>query len=409
MNDVGTTKFEEVNDMTIGGQNFGWPGAEGNSMNPLYTNPIYAYPHGFAGLGEGCAITGGTFFNPVATNYPGTYTGNYFFIDYCGNWIDMLTFSGSTFTRSNFASDIAGFPVGLTVGTDGNFYFISRNNSALYKIVYGPTPVTTRLTPIADAYVRGASTTANTNYGRAATLLTQANANVGLTYETFLKFDITSFSGPVSSAKLRVYGGLSASTIPSLNVEAHHVSNTSWLDTTITWNNKPAADAAVLATATIHGTSKEYYDWDITAHIIALKTAGATAMTIKLNNTTATAIRAIFNSKEASTFRPQLVIVHAGPPTIMNTARSASTIAQDFDIYPNPAGDFFNISLKNIEGDARLAIYDVKGQLVMKRIIENNSLERINTEMLENGVYLVMISNGNGVMTKKVLLNKGSE
>ncbi|MBK6837968.1 MAG: PQQ-dependent sugar dehydrogenase [Bacteroidetes bacterium] len=60
VNDVGQNAWEEINDCTIGGLNYGWPAAEGMSTNTLYTNPVYTYGHG-SGIGLGCAITGGTF------------------------------------------------------------------------------------------------------------------------------------------------------------------------------------------------------------------------------------------------------------------------------------------------------------------------------------------------------------
>lgn len=135
VNDVGQNTWEEVNDCTIGGLNYGWPTAEGMSSNPAFTNPIYAYQHG-PGVGFGCAITGGTFFNPSSTTYPAQYTGRYFFLDFCNNWIDQLTLSGGTATRSNFASSIAGSPVGMNTGPDGNLYFLSRANGAVYKITF---------------------------------------------------------------------------------------------------------------------------------------------------------------------------------------------------------------------------------------------------------------------------------
>src|SRR5204862_5184039 len=59
-----------------------------------------------------------------------------FFLDFCNNWIDMLTLSGTTATRTNFASSIAGSPVGITTGPDGNLYFLSRANSGVYKITF---------------------------------------------------------------------------------------------------------------------------------------------------------------------------------------------------------------------------------------------------------------------------------
>ncbi|MGZ8541984.1 MAG: PQQ-dependent sugar dehydrogenase, partial [Chitinophagaceae bacterium] len=133
VNDVGGSTWEEINDATANGQNFGWPYSEGGGSS--YSNPLYEYGHGTS-IGTGCAITGGSFFNPSSTPYPTTYFGKYFFLDYCGNWIDMLTLSGGLATRSNFASNIAGSPVSLVTGTDGNLYFLSRDNSAVYKITY---------------------------------------------------------------------------------------------------------------------------------------------------------------------------------------------------------------------------------------------------------------------------------
>ncbi len=138
VNDVGQNTWEEINDCTLGGLNYGWPSAEGMSSNAAYTNPVYTYSHG-SGSGQGCAITGGTFFNPSSTNYPTTYTGNYFYIDYCGNWIDKLSISGTTVTRTNFATSIAGAPVSLITGMDGSLYFLSRSNSSLYKVQYTST------------------------------------------------------------------------------------------------------------------------------------------------------------------------------------------------------------------------------------------------------------------------------
>lgn len=146
VNDVGQATWEEINDVTAttsSTANFGWPMAEGFSTTSGLMNPVYAYSHG-TGTFNGCAITGGTFFNPAATNYPAAYTGKYFFMDYCGNWINYINTSG-TITATNFATGIPGAPVGIITGIDGNLYFLSRSADALYKIVYnaGSAPVIT--------------------------------------------------------------------------------------------------------------------------------------------------------------------------------------------------------------------------------------------------------------------------
>lgn len=138
VDDVGDTTWEEINDMTLGGGNYGWPHAEGFSSDTSYDNPFFAYHHGPA-IDQGCAITGGTFFNPDTTNYPAIYRDHYFYIDYCGNYINMISLTTPP-VWSNFGTNIANYSVGLMTGPDGNLYFLSRNNEALYKIAYTTVP-----------------------------------------------------------------------------------------------------------------------------------------------------------------------------------------------------------------------------------------------------------------------------
>ncbi len=132
VNDVGQNAVEEINDATTGGRNFGWPTAEGTSTNPNFTNPVYAYLH-TGTAPTGCAITGGTFFNPQFTTYPATYMGSYFFQDYCSNWIYALNLSGTP-TAALFASNMGASSLSLMAGPDGNLYYLSRGAQALYKI-----------------------------------------------------------------------------------------------------------------------------------------------------------------------------------------------------------------------------------------------------------------------------------
>lgn len=133
VDDVGEGAWEEINNATTAGRNFGWPGAEGMSSNPAYTNPVYTYHHGPTGTDNGCAITGGAFFN-TSSNYPPSYTGKYFFIDYCNHWINYI--DPNTGQKSNFATDLPSACNYIKVGKDGNLYYFSISNNALYKIIY---------------------------------------------------------------------------------------------------------------------------------------------------------------------------------------------------------------------------------------------------------------------------------
>ena len=68
INDVGQSAWEEIND-GIAGSNYGWPNSEGPTTNPSFRSPLFAYNHG-NGPTTGCAITGGTFYNPPVTQFP---------------------------------------------------------------------------------------------------------------------------------------------------------------------------------------------------------------------------------------------------------------------------------------------------------------------------------------------------
>lgn len=134
VNDVGQNSWEEINDATTGGLNFGWPQAEGNSNNSSFENPVYAYAHGNGNL-KGCAITGGAFFNPATTNYPAEYNGKYFFQDFCNNWIAYIDPSNPG-APTIFATSTHDSALAIQPGIDGNLYYLSRGDNALYKIIY---------------------------------------------------------------------------------------------------------------------------------------------------------------------------------------------------------------------------------------------------------------------------------
>jgi glucose/arabinose dehydrogenase len=133
VNDVGEGAWEEINNATTAGKNFGWPSAEGNSTNSSFTNPVFTYHH-TNGVISGCAVSGGCFFSPSSTNYPQQYVGKYFFLDYCNQWINYI--DPTTGSASNFASSIPGAGVGMLAGPDGNLYYMSISQNGLYKIVY---------------------------------------------------------------------------------------------------------------------------------------------------------------------------------------------------------------------------------------------------------------------------------
>lgn len=130
INDVGQNTTEEIND-GIAGSNYGWPQSEGPTSNPAHRGPVFWYGHG-GGSTTGCAITGGAFYNPTTGQFPPSYTGSYFFADYCNGWIRRLdTVNGNAV--SAFATGIAS-PVDLQVAGDGSLWYLARGTGSVWRI-----------------------------------------------------------------------------------------------------------------------------------------------------------------------------------------------------------------------------------------------------------------------------------
>lgn len=127
INDVGEQTWEEIDD-GLAGANYGWPTTEGNTTNPAFTSPFYTYNHT-----NGCAITGGDFYNPAQVMFPASYTGDYFFADYCGGWIRSIDLG--TKAVSTLATGISS-PTDLQVANDGSIYYIERGSGSIRRITY---------------------------------------------------------------------------------------------------------------------------------------------------------------------------------------------------------------------------------------------------------------------------------
>ncbi|MGB9178032.1 MAG: PQQ-dependent sugar dehydrogenase, partial [Pyrinomonadaceae bacterium] len=147
INDVGETTWEEIND-GIAGSNYGWNICEGfcSPANANLRDPLFEYGHGSSGT-TGCAITGGTFYNPFQSQYPGDYVGKYFYADLCSGWIRR--FDPATGTSTGFATGIS-TPVDLQVSADGSLHYLARGGGSTTGVVFKITNPTA-----ADANISG--------------------------------------------------------------------------------------------------------------------------------------------------------------------------------------------------------------------------------------------------------------
>jgi hypothetical protein len=176
----------------------------------------------------------------------------------------------------------------------------------------GPaTPVTIRAA--ADTYVRD-GTYAKQNFGAAADLQLKNTTSTGFRRESYLRFPLTGVAS-VASAKLRLYARLDSTQSPSSALAVYGSSNTTWAETSPTWNTRLPIGTAALATGSIAGTAARWYEIDLTSYVQQQRAAGATAVTFVLQATSTVNTTVLINSDEATANRPELVVTPAGAAT----------------------------------------------------------------------------------------------
>lgn len=132
INDVGQSTWEEIN-RGAPKAHYGWPASEGpDRLTRKFTGPIHYYAHSGA-KPTGCAITGGTFYDPDTSRFPAQYAGDYFYADFCSGFIRV--YDPVMDTDASFALN-AGNPVDLEVSEDGYLYYLSRAGGAVYRVDY---------------------------------------------------------------------------------------------------------------------------------------------------------------------------------------------------------------------------------------------------------------------------------
>ncbi len=162
------------------------------------------------------------------------------------------------------------------------------------------TPVgnTFTFTPTDDAYIY--QTNGNTNYGSTTTLQVDNSPVKNI----LLKFNVSGLSGQtISSAKLRLYDVDPS----SKGGDFYSVSDNTWQQGTVTWNNAPAANTTLLASL---GSVQvgNWYEVNLTSLI-----TGNGTYSLRVSSTSSDG--ADYSSKEG-TNPPQLVIQTQSLPTV---------------------------------------------------------------------------------------------
>ncbi|RAU96384.1 DNRLRE domain-containing protein [Paenibacillus sp. YN15] len=159
-----------------------------------------------------------------------------------------------------------------------------------------------------DAYVRGGKYIDN-NYGKELNLYFVNDPNDDGKRKSFLKFNYSDVES-VYSAKLRVYGKLDSTVIPSVTLMVYGVDTNEWSELTITWRNAPSPSGEPLGSQTVTSTA-QYFEFDVTDYLQS-KLGGEQIASFVLMNGTQTEKEARVLSRE-NTIKPELVIIEQMP------------------------------------------------------------------------------------------------
>jgi len=197
-----------------------------------------------------------------------------------------------TFTVNSNTQITATVSAGATRGTISVTNAAGTGVSTTNYTVTVAAPVT--FTPIADAQVK--SKNATTNYGSLTSLrIREGNASNNVTYHSFVKFNMTGLSGTVTSAKLRLFV-----TTTSTDSAIVQTSASTWVETTLNWNNRPLPGATL--GSVVPGTANAWVEIPLTASAFSAGN-GTYSLMVRSSGTSS----AVFQSREAAN-DPQLVL-----------------------------------------------------------------------------------------------------
>lgn len=166
------------------------------------------------------------------------------------------------------------------------------------------------LHPEADAFVRGGSASA-TNFGTETSLQVAGTVESSLTRQSYLRFDLSSIATSFSTATLRLK--LSSNRSEDAH-NARFVSDDSWEETRITWDNKPVPGEEL--DSDIIPDNGEWLELDVT-ETVRDELTGDQLFSVALVSTGTGAASYRSREEEAPYVRPQLVIKASNPEAVL--------------------------------------------------------------------------------------------
>jgi hypothetical protein len=180
--------------------------------------------------------------------------------------------------------------------------------------------------PLADTYVRAGAYAAQ-NFGTQTRLHAKLGPTADTTRQAFVRFSLP--AAQVGRAVVRLNAALSTTmTVQDVPIAIYSVADTTWSETAMTWNTRPASGTSPISTTVIKGTTRAWYEWDVTPYVRTQIAAGRTAISFSLFGTTATTPFASLVSRDDTSNRPELLTSAPSGPTSSDVVLYASDVTK---------------------------------------------------------------------------------
>jgi endo-1,4-beta-xylanase len=256
----------------------------------------------------------------------------------------------------------------------------------------------------ADSYLRD-GTYGDTNYGNDTALMLKKDATVGFTRIDYIKFKIPSQAmGTISNLQLQLYMNYANTDAATTDWQVYKVSNNTWTETGITYNNRPAYGSLL---STIDGsTALGYKYWDVTNGLTNDTLSLALVSTVTGANTNVN-----FASKQSAVaeYRPKLIVSSGSGAEARNAVQPVIIAFNKEEItsmvvYPNPANNTIHISMNKLDEGMQLQLFSPTGQLLQSRRMTKSNEQLDVANYTAGQYYLQIICNGKLVSTQKIMI-----
>lgn len=234
----------------------------------------------------------------------------------------------------------------------------------------------------------------STNFGSDTTLHYKGRANKN--HHSYLKFNVSGITDSVVSATLKLKNLQYA----AIDATVYIVSNTTWTEGAITWNNKPGMGQAL---QTITGLNADTaYSFDVTSQI-----TGNGVFSLGIKTTDTNGIARLFSSKEGSV-SPVLEIICS--TSIVNPTYYVDNVGANSRMQSNTSGtDAEGTSVTETSSHARWQTIDAGGGYVYLQCEANsNRLNAVSNVTLDGSSIELADSTFTGDGAKWLLTKTGS-